>query len=334
MKSEILKLLRGADGYISGQEISERFGVSRTAVWKVIRQLQEEGYQVEAVRNKGYHILDSPDVMTKEELDSLMHTRWAGKNIVYYDATDSTNLRIRELGDAGAPHGTLAVADRQTAGRGRRGRSWESPPGSSIYMSVLLRPDIPPDRAPMLTLVMALSVAEGIRQCIETGGDSGNSLEIQIKWPNDIIISGKKLAGILTEMSSQVDYINHVTVGVGINVNRTEFPEEIRETASSLCLECGHTVKRAPLIAAVMERLEDNYDIFLRTLDLSGLLERYSALLVNRDREVTVLGAKEQYRAYALGINSTGELIVRREDGSTEEIFAGEVSVRGVYGYG
>ena len=333
MKSEILKLLRGADGYISGQEISERFGVSRTAVWKVIRQLQEEGYQVEAVRNKGYHILDSPDVMTKEELDSLMHTRWAGKNIVYYDATDSTNLRIRELGDAGAPHGTLAVADRQTAGRGRRGRSWESPPGSSIYMSVLLRPDIPPDRAPMLTLVMALSVAEGIRQCIETGGDSGNSLEIQIKWPNDIIISGKKLAGILTEMSSQVDYINHVTVGVGINVNRTEFPEEIRETASSLCLECGHTVKRAPLIAAVMERLEDNYDIFLRTLDLSGLLERYSALLVNRDREVMVLGTKEQYRAYALGINSTGELIVRREDGSTEEIFAGEVSVRGVYGY-
>ena len=333
MKSEILKLLRGADGYISGQEISERFGVSRTAVWKVIRQLQEEGYQVEAVRNKGYHILDSPDVMTKEELDSLMHTRWAGKNIVYYDATDSTNLRIRELGDAGAPHGTLAVADRQTAGRGRRGRSWESPPGSSIYMSVLLRPDIPPDRAPMLTLVMALSVAEGIRQCMETGGDSGNSLEIQIKWPNDIIINGKKLAGILTEMSSQVDYINHVTVGVGINVNRTEFPEEIRETASSLCLECGHTVKRAPLIAAVMERLEDNYDIFLRTLDLSGLLERYSALLVNRDREVKVLGTKEQYRAYALGINSTGELIVRREDGSTEEIFAGEVSVRGVYGY-
>lgn len=333
MKSEILKLLRGADGYISGQEISERFGVSRTAVWKVIRQLQEEGYQVEAVRNKGYHILDSPDVMTKEELDSLMHTRWAGKNIVYYDATDSTNLRIRELGDAGAPHGTLAVADRQTAGRGRRGRSWESPPGSSIYMSILLRPDIPPDRAPMLTLVMALSVAEGICQCMQTGGNSGNSLAIQIKWPNDIIINGKKLAGILTEMSSQVDYINHVTVGVGINVNRTEFPEEIRETASSLCLECGHTVKRAPLIAAVMERLEENYDIFLRTLDLSGLMERYSALLVNRDREVTVLGAKEQYRAHALGINNTGELIVRREDGSIEEIFAGEVSVRGVYGY-
>ena len=121
MKTEILKLLREAGGYVSGQQISEKFGVSRTAVWKVIRQLQDEGYQVEAVRNKGYHIVDSPDVITKEELDSLMKTRWAGQNILYYEETDSTNLRIRQAGDEGAPHGTLAVADRQTAGRGRRG---------------------------------------------------------------------------------------------------------------------------------------------------------------------------------------------------------------------
>ena len=126
MKTEILKLLRETDGYVSGQQISRQFGVSRTAVWKVIRQLQEEGYQVEAVRNKGYHIVDSPDVMTKEELASLMNTRWAGRNILYYDVTDSTNLRIKQVGDEGAPHGTLAVADRQTAGRGRRGRTWES----------------------------------------------------------------------------------------------------------------------------------------------------------------------------------------------------------------
>ena len=127
MKTEILKLLRGTDGYVSGQQISEMTGVSRTAVWKTVRRLQEEGYQVEAVRNRGYRIVDGPDVMTKEELESLMSTRWAGKNIVYYDVTDSTNLRARQLGDEGAPHGTLAVADRQTAGRGRRGRSWESP---------------------------------------------------------------------------------------------------------------------------------------------------------------------------------------------------------------
>ena len=308
MKAEILKLLREADGYVSGQQLCEKFGVSRTAVWKVIRQLQEEGYQVEAVRNKGYHIVDSPDVMTKEELDSLMDTQWAGRNIVYYDSVDSTNLRIKQMGDEGAPEGTLAVADKQTAGRGRRGRSWDSPSGSSIYMSLLLRPKIEPDQAPMLTLVMALSVAEGI-------------------------INGKKLVGILTEMSTQIDYINHVTIGVGINVNLTEFPEEIRETATSLRLECGHVVKRAPLIAAVMKRFEQNYTVFLEHGDLSGLKERYSELLVNKDREVRILGAKEQYNAYALGINQTGELIVRKEDGTEEAVYAGEVSVRGVYGY-
>ena len=170
MKTKILKLLREASGYVSGQQISEKFGVSRTAVWKVIRQLQDEGYQVEAVRNKGYHIVDSPDVITKEELDSLMKTRWAGRNILYYEETDSTNLRIRQAGDEGAPHGTLAVANRQTAGRGRRGHSWSSPAGPSIYMSVLLRPDIAPSKASMLTVVMACSAAEGITQCLAAEG--------------------------------------------------------------------------------------------------------------------------------------------------------------------
>ena len=329
MKTEILKLLRETDGYVSGQQISERFGVSRTAVWKVIRQLQEEGYQVEAVRNRGYHIVDSPDVMTKEELDSLIKTQWAGRNILYYDVTDSTNLRVKQAGDEGAPHGTLAVADRQTAGRGRRGRTWISPAGSSIYMSILLRPEITPDKASMLTLVMALSVTEGIGQCMA----QSECPALQIKWPNDIIINGKKLAGILTEMSSQIDYINHVTIGAGINVNMPDVPEEIAQTATSLRIECGHTVKRAPLIAAVMERLEENYEIFLKTQDLSGLIDRYSALLVNRDREVQILGAKETYRAHAIGIDRTGELIVRREDGTVEKIYSGEVSVRGVYGY-
>lgn len=325
MKAEVLKMLRESGGYVSGQQICEKFGVSRTAVWKVIRRLQEEGYQVEAVRNKGYRIVDSPDIMTEEELKSLMRTRWAGRNIVYYKETDSTNLRIKQLGDEGAPEGTLAVADSQSAGRGRRGRTWDSPAGSSIYMSVLLRPRILPDRAPMLTLVMACSVAEGIMDC--------EDVKVQIKWPNDIIINGRKLVGILTEMSTQIDYINHVTVGVGINVNMTEFPEEIRGTATSLRLETGHVVKRARLIAAIMERLEQNYGIFLQTEDMSGLMEKYSSLLVNQGKEVMVLGAKEEYKAYAVGINNTGELIVRREDGTEEAVYAGEVSVRGVYGY-
>lgn len=325
MKTEILKLLRKADGYVSGQQICEQLDVSRTAVWKVIRQLKEEGYQIEAVRNRGYRIVEVPDVLTGEELKSLMQTQWAGRNIVYYPETDSTNLRIRELGDAGAPHGTLAVADMQTAGRGRRGRTWESPPGSSIYMSILLRPDIIPGAAPMLTLVMACSVAEGISDC--------ENVDIRIKWPNDVIAGGKKLVGILTEMSTQIDYINHVTIGVGINVNMTEFPENIRDTATSLRLETGHKVRRAPLIAAIMKRFEENYAVFLKTQDMSGLMEKYSGMLINLDRDVLVLGAEDSYKAHALGIDRQGELIVRREDGTEEKIYAGEVSVRGVYGY-
>ena len=324
MKAAILKILRETGAYVSGQEICEKLGVSRTAVWKVIRQLQEEGYQVDAARSRGYRIIDGPDVMTAEEVESLLDTEWAGKPVVYYPETDSTNIRIRHLGDEGAPHGTLAVADRQTAGRGRRGRTWESPGGSCIYMSILLRPDLAPEKAPMLTLVMACGVAEGIMDCAD--------VKVQIKWPNDIIVSGKKLAGILTEMSTQVDYINHVTVGVGINVNVQNFPEEI-QTATSLLSETGTQTKRAPVIAAVMKHFEENYKIFMQTEDMSGLMEKYSSLLVNQGREVLILEKDAEYKAYAEGINQKGELVVRREDGTVENICAGEVSVRGVYGY-
>lgn len=324
MKAAILKILRETGDYVSGQEICEKLGVSRTAVWKVIRQLQEEGYQVDAARSRGYRIIDGPDVMTAEEVESLLDTEWAGKPVVYYPETDSTNIRIRHLGDEGAPHGTVAVADRQTAGRGRRGRTWESPGGSCIYMSILLRPDLAPEKAPMLTLVMACGVAEGIMDCAD--------VKVQIKWPNDIIVSGKKLAGILTEMSTQVDYINHVTVGVGINVNVQNFPEEI-QTATSLLSETGTQTKRAPVIAAVMKHFEENYKIFMQTEDMSGLMEKYSSLLVNQGREVLILEKDAEYKAYAEGINQKGELVVRREDGTVENICAGEVSVRGVYGY-
>lgn len=331
MKAEILKMLRETNGYISGQEICEKFGVSRTAVWKVIRQLQEEGYKVEAVRNRGYHMVEIPDLLTKEELESCMHTEWAGRKIVCCQVTDSTNLRVKQLGDEGAPTGTLVVAEEQTAGRGRRGRSWDSSAGTGIFMSILLRPEVAPDKASMLTLVMACSVAEGLKQSLRQ--EESICSKIQIKWPNDIVVNGKKLAGILTEMSTQIDYIDHVTVGVGINVNTRQFPKDIKERATSLYMECGHTVRRAPVIASIMECLEKNYRIFLETEDLTGLMDSYMSMLVNRDKEVLVLAPKGEYKAHALGINKKGELIVRREDGTQEAIYAGEVSVRGVYGY-
>lgn len=325
MKAKILKMLRENDGYISGQRLCEEFGVSRTAVWKAINQLKEDGYEVEAVRNKGYHIVDSPDVMTEAELKSLIDTSWAGREVAYYEETDSTNLRIKQLGDEGAPQGTLAVADMQKAGRGRRGRGWVSPPGCSIYMSLLLRPEFPPIKAPMLTLVMAYSVAESIRKC--TG------LDVQIKWPNDIVLNGKKIVGILTEMSTEIDYINYVVIGVGINVNMDSFSGEIAQTATSLRIETGRKVKRAPIIAEIMRQFEQNYEQFLQTEDLSAIQEAYNDLLVNRDREVRIISGEDSYQAHALGINTLGELQVRRTDGTIEEVYAGEVSVRGVYGY-
>ena len=197
MKSEILRLLKENDTYISGQQLCEQFQVSRTAIWKVIDQLKKEGYQIEAVRNKGYRLIESPDVMSKAEIDSLVDTKWAGKNVIYYDETDSTNNRAKEAGNNKEPHGTLFVADMQMAGKGRRGRVWKSPSGSSIYMTILLYPDIPPVKAPQLTLIMAIAVAEGIREV--TG------LETKIKWPNDIVVNGKKICGILTEMSTEID---------------------------------------------------------------------------------------------------------------------------------
>ena len=325
MKSEILRLLKESNTYISGQQLCEQFQVSRTAVWKVIDQLKKEGYQIEAVRNKGYRLIDSPDVMSKAEIESLMDTKWAGSNVVYYDEIDSTNNRAKEAGDNKAPHGTLFVADMQVAGKGRRGRVWQSPAGSSIYMTILLYPEISPLKAPQLTLVMALAVAEGIKEV--TG------LDTKIKWPNDIVVNGRKICGILTEMSTEIDYINHVVIGAGINVNQDDFPEDIRKTASSLKMELGKQVKRSELIAAIMKSFEKDYEIFVKTEDLSGLQELYNSMLVNLDRDVKVLEPGNEYEAHALGINKTGELIVRTAEGEEKEIYAGEVSVRGVYGY-
>lgn len=318
-------MLRESDGYVSGQELCEKLGVSRTAVWKAINGLKEKGYQVEAVRNRGYRIIESPDILTKEELSSMIDTEWAGQTIYYFDQIDSTNIRAKQLGEEGVPHGTLIVAGQQNAGRGRRGRTWESPPGVSIYMSIVLRPEMAPVKAPMLTLVMALSAADSLKEC--TG------LDVQIKWPNDIVLNGKKLAGILTEMSTEMDYINHVVIGVGINVNTGQLPEELEEKATSLRLETGRIIRRSEIIASIMKEFERNYQLFIETQGLRQMQEKYNSLLINREKEVRILGVKEEYAAYALGINEKGELLVRRDNGEIEAILAGEVSVRGVYGY-
>lgn len=325
MKEEILRLLRSADGYISGQELCNRFGVSRTAVWKAINQLKEAGYEIEAQQNKGYRLMAAPDLMTEAEIKSLMHTEWVAKEVLYFDTIDSTNTKAQELAEKGYQSGTLVVADKQESGKGRRGRSWVSPSGTGIFMTLMIKPDINPNNASMLTLVAALAVAKAIT--------SVTGEEAMIKWPNDIVVNGKKVCGILTEMNAQFDYINHIVVGIGINVHNESFPEEISQMASSLMIEAGgKRFHRAQIIAETMSYFEQYYDTFLKTQDLSALVREYDELLVNRNKSVRVLDPKEPFDGKAMGITPKGELIVDTWE-SRKLVSSGEVSVRGIYGY-
>ncbi len=316
---------------MSGQQLCDRLGVSRTAVWKVMKQLKEEGYQIESVPSRGYRLVESPaDVYSESEIASRLQTKWAGRRLVFFESTGSTNPDAKRFAEEGAPHGTTVVADRQTAGRGRRGRSWESPAGRSIYFTSIVRPAFVPDKASMITLVMALSVAEAIQEV--TGLPTG------IKWPNDIVVNGKKVVGILTEMSMtpEMNEIQFLVAGVGVNVNQEsleEFPEELRGTATSLKIESGRQFNRAALLAEILARFEESYETFERTVDLSGLRARYESRLVGRNAVVRVLDPAGEYTGISRGITETGELIVEKESGERTLVYAGEVSVRGLYGY-
>ena len=346
MKSEMIRLLRESREYVSGQELCDRFQVSRTAIWKTIGQLKEDGYVIEAKQNRGYRLLESPDTMEAYELESRIHTDWAGRSVSYKKKTGSTNIDCKQLAAQGAPHGALAVAEMQESGRGRRGRGWQSPAGESIYMSLLCRPEFTPDKAPMLTLVMGISVAEAVEEY--TG------LAAKIKWPNDIVVNGRKICGILTEMEMGLETkeIQYLVVGVGINVNNgftgmqqtgdwesargEAFPGELRDKATSLFLEMGRKeekILRAPLVQYVMEAFEKNYELFLQTLNLSGLRERYNGYLVNRNAAVKVLDPRGEYEGIAREIDDAGDLLVETEDGQVKKVYSGEVSVRGIYGY-
>lgn len=288
--------------------------------------------------------------MNKESIAKKLNTNWAARNLIYKDETGSTNDDARELAQDGAPHGTLVVADRQITGRGSRGRSWETPQGTNIAMSLVIRPDAPPDRISMLTLIMGLSIAEGIEDALIMANDKDLSKSTkvyfagqiiaevrnfpQIKWPNDIVIAGKKICGILTELHMKPDNtIDDVVIGVGINVNMEEFPEDIKDIAGSILSTTGVRLRRSQVIACCMKRFEENYEKYRQHYDLTLLLDQYEMRLINRHKLVKVLDPKGEFEAIAHGITKTGALVVSNEEGEEFEINAGEVSVRGLYGY-
>ncbi len=328
MKHKILEVLKNSEEYISGQELCDTFNVSRTAIWKNIKSLKEEGYEIDSVNNKGYRLIKAPNSINEVSVKSELNTNWIGKYIEYYDEIDSTNIRAKQLGEENGANGSVVIANTQTNGRGRRGNRWESQEGDSISITILLRPEIEADKASGLTLVAAMAVVNGINNI--------EGLEAKIKWPNDIVVNSKKVVGILTEMSTDMEYVNYVVVGIGINVNTEKFPDEISDIATSLKLELGAEINRSKLIADILFEFEKYYEIFMRTGDLTLLSEEYDNLLINKDEEVYIIDRKNEankIKRIAIGIDKDGGLIVKNEKGDFEKIISGEVSVRGIYGY-
>ena len=272
---------------------------------------------------ESYEEIVTDGIYNETTIADQIHTKWAGKTVHFARETDSTNLWIKRLAKEGASEGTLALAEFQSAGRGRLGRSWEVPEGTSVMMSILLRPKFEPQYAPTLTLVMGMAVAKAVKSL---------GFDVSIKWPNDVVVSHKKICGILTEMGVRDGKIDYAVIGVGINVNIREFPEEMADKATSLYLESGREFDRSQIPGLVMEAFEKYYEKFAATCDLSGLKEEYESILANYNQPVRVL-AKEPYEGVARGITDGGELLVEKTDGTIVAVSAGEVSVRGLYSY-
>lgn len=314
----LMLLLENRGRYISGEKISKDFGISRTAVWKQINTLREWGYKIKSSSRLGYCIEESPDLLLPEEIWSSCDLSILGSEIYYYSLIDSTNNAAKKIAQEGAPEGTLVIAERQNKGRGRIERQWQSPLGG-IWLSVILRPHLLPQDAPKLTIMTAVAVAEAIRSEIE--------IEADIKWPNDILIHGKKVCGILTEMSAELDAVNYVVIGVGINANNDSFSEELKDIAVSLKEVKGQKINRLNLLCAVLSKLEDYYEK-AETEGFYEILERWKSLCVNLGKKVNIKSINGSFEGTAVDIDEFGALLVKKQDGDIARVLSGDVSLR------
>ncbi len=325
-QQRVQEALQAAEGaYLSGQELSRDLGISRAAVWKAVEVLRRQGYDIEARTGRGYRLVGAPDLLTQETVERyLIRPR---DNFRVLSETDSTNSACRRLALEGAPDGTVVLADCQTAGRGRRGRSFQSPAGKGLFFSILWRPDCAPEQLLPLTALSAVAVCRAIRQVC--------GAQAQIKWPNDLVLSGRKLAGILTEMALEGEsgHVSHVVVGIGVNVHQrlTDFDGEVAQIATSLDLALGGSVCRAQLAAALLEEM----DILRREVLFAPekWLAEYRAACLNIGKTVQLIWGEEREPAQALAVDDRYGLVVRHRDGRVETLRSGEVSVRGLYGY-
>lgn len=327
MKEEILRLLKeSTTEFISGQEISERFGVSRTAIWKYINQLKIEGYEIESISKKGYRLTGSPDILTYGEIVDGLNTKFIGRKIIHFNDIDSTNSKAKELASLGAEDGTVIIAEEQTMGKGRLGRNFISPWGKGIWMSIILKPDISPLNVSMVTQIAAAAINEALKEM---------QIETLIKWPNDILLNKKKLCGILTEMSAELTKVNFIVMGIGINVNVEEddFTEEVKETATSIKIETGKSVDRKEIVSRILNNFEELYEDFVEREDIERTIDicRENSILMGR--EIRVIKRGVSINAKVLDIDNKGQLVVQYEDGKVENLISGEISIRGVNSY-
>lgn len=322
MKEDILRLLsKNSEQYISGEEISSKLNVSRTAIWKHINALRNDGYVIDSQARLGYKLIYRPDSLTAEEIKSGLNTRLIGNKIVSFAQVTSTNEVAKELAIKGEVSGTIIISEQQTKGKGRLGRHWESPYGKGIWCSVILRPSILPMEAPKYTFISAVAVVEAIREVA--------NLEAKIKWPNDLIINGKKMCGILTELSAEIERINFIILGIGINVNHTlnDFPEELHDLATSVFLETGNIQSRVKLIRAIISKLEEKNKLFTNH-GFSAILDLWKQYSATIGQEIIVKAQEESYEGIAEDIDDLGQLVVRLPGGETYKVLAGDVSIR------
>lgn len=311
-------LAEAGEEFTSGEMISNKLGLSRTAVWKNVELLRQKGYRIDALPAKGYRLVEIPDRLTELELLPLLSTHDFGRSLNYEEAVGSTNDVAARLSLEGALHGEAVIAEQQTAGRGRRGRAWVSPPGKNLYLSLVLRPELAPQRAPELTFVAAVAVAE-------TLFDSG--VPARIKWPNDLEHEGKKLAGILTELQAEPDRVTGVILGIGVNLNLTadELPAELRAIATSAQIVRGEKVPRALFTAALLARLEHWYDRHAEE-GFEPICDRWRDLTSTLDRRVKVKSGGREFEGVAQDVDETGALLVA-VGGELERVVAGDVEM-------
>lgn len=317
MRSELLQMLMDHNGeFISGETISNFLGCSRSAVWKHIEELRKAGYKLEAAPRKGYRIIHQPNLLTENEIKAGLPTKYIGKNVVFEKSVTSTQEIAHRLASQGVQEGTVVVSDEQLGGKGRLGRAWYSPIGTGIWMSLILKPKIPPQKAPQLTLLAAVAVIRGIKKT--------TSLECDIKWPNDILLNGKKLVGILTEMQADPDQIHSVIIGIGINVNQDIFPEEIKQIATSLKLEKGEELNRANIMQGIMQEFEWLYELFLNEGFLS-IKEMWEAHAITIGRRIIARTINASLEGFAKGITDDGVLLLEDDLGTIHKIYSADI---------